>query len=44
MKNIAEGDNSRLNSTVEKTIDLEDRIMEITEAEQNKKRKKLRTV
>ena len=44
MKNIAEGANSRLNSTVEKTIDLEDRIMEITEAEQNKKRKKLRTV
>lgn len=44
MKNIAEGVNSRLNSTVEKTIELEDRIMEITEVEQNKKRKKLRTV
>lgn len=44
MKNTVEGVNSRSNDTVEKTIELEDRITEISEAEQNKKRKKLRAV
>ena len=44
MKNTAEGVNSTSNDTVEKAIELEDRVMEITEAEQNKKRKKSRTV
>ena len=44
MKNTAEGVNSTSNDTVEKAIELEDKVMEITEAEQNKKRKQSRTV
>ena len=37
MKNTAEGVNSRSNDTVEKTIELEDRIMEITDVKQEKR-------
>ena len=38
MKNILEGINSKLDDAKEHTSDLEDRIMEITESEQQKEK------
>ena len=38
MKNILEGVNSRLGDTEECTSDLEDRIMEITQSEEQKEK------
>ena len=46
MKNSLEGINSRLNDTREQISELEDRIVDITEAEQKKEKqiKKMSTV
>ena len=46
IKNTLEGINSRITEAEERTSDLEDKIVELTAAEQNKEKrmKKLRTV
>ena len=40
MKNTLEGNNSRITEVEERTSDLEERMVEVTATEENKKKKK----